>query len=149
MRFTTKTEYGLVCLIYMANHADFRPVTIKEMAQDERYSQAFTEKIMQKLRAAGVITAQHGNQGGYVLARPTSEITLKEIVEALEGHTFDVFCEPGIRKNIVCTHFPGCSVKPIWEKTKEVLDNLYGAVSLEMLAKNRLQSLYPVRLKTG
>ena len=136
MRFTTKTEYGLVCLIYMANHSELHPVTIKEIVQGERFSQTFTEKILQKLRTAKIVSAQHGNQGGYVLARPATEITLREIVEALEGHTFDVFCQPEVRKNIVCTHFPACNVRPIWEKTKELLDRFYGSVTLEMLTKN-------------
>ena len=145
MRFTTKTEYGLVCLIYMANHAEMHPISIKEIVLDERYSQAFTEKILQRLRAAKIVSAQHGNQGGYVLARPASQITLREIVEALEGHTFDIFCEPKIRKHIVCTHFPACNVMPIWQKTKELLDHYYGSINLEMLAKNRIQSSQPVR----
>lgn len=140
MRFTTKTEYGLVCLIYMANHTDRLPITIKEISQGERYSVPFTEKILQRLRMAKIVESQQGNQGGYALARASSQITLKEIVEALEGHTFDVFCEPKIRKVIVCTHFPACNVKPIWEKTKELLDHYYGSITLEMLAKNELKS---------
>lgn len=136
MRFTTKTEYGLFCLIYMANQKELHPITIKEIVQGEKYSLAFTEKILQRLRQAKVVDAQHGNQGGYVLARSASEITLKEIVEALEGYTFDVFCEPRIRKQIVCNHFPLCGVKPVWEKTKDLLDDYYGSITLEMLAKN-------------
>ncbi len=139
MRFTTKTEYGLICLIYMARRADLKldPVTIKEIAAAEKYSQAYTEKILQHLRASGIVTAQHGNQGGYALKRSPSEITFKEIVEALEGHTFDVFCEPETRKDITCTHFSLCGVKPIWHKTKEVLDQFYGSITLDMMVKNK------------
>ena len=140
MRFTTKTEYGLFCLIYIANHSNSdQPVTIKEIAKGERYSLAFTEKIMQRLRAANIVDAHHGIQGGYVLARSSAKINLREIVEALEGHTFDVFCEPRIRKVIVCNHFPICGVKPVWIKTKEMLDQFYGSVTLEMLIKNELK----------
>ena len=43
---------------------------------------------------------------------------------ALEGQTFDVYCEPRLREYIVCTHFSLCGVKPVWHKTKEVLDEL-------------------------
>ena len=140
MRFTTKTEYGLICLIYMANHAELHPITIKEIAKDERYSQAFTEKILQKLRFAKVLASHQGNQGGYILARPASQITLREIIEALEGRTFDVFCEPKVRKEIICTHYPSCGVMPIWEKTKALLDSFFASITLEMLAKNALES---------
>ena len=143
MKFTTKTEYGLFCLIYLANHSEANPVAIKEIVKGERYSLTFTEKILQKLRAAKIVTSHQGNQGGYVLRRPAAEITLKEIVEALEGSTFEVFCKPETRKDIICTHFPACGVRPVWEKTKDLLDQFYSSITLEMLAKNQLEFQAP------
>lgn len=140
MRFTTKTEYGLVCLIYMAKHSElkFDPITIRELVNAENFSQTYTEKIMQSLRTAGIVKAQHGNHGGYVLSREPEKVTLKEIVEALEGSTFDIFCKPEIREDIICTHFPLCGVKPVWEKTKSVLDELYESINLTMIANNQV-----------
>ena len=91
---------------------------------------------LQALRQANLVISQQGNQGGYALARKPSEINLKQIVEALEGSTFDIFCEPDIREEIVCTHFCLCGVKPIWRKTKNLLDKFYDGVTLEMLANN-------------
>jgi len=145
MKFTTKTEYGLICLIYMAKNSELKldPITIKELVQAEQFSQTYTEKIMQTLRNADIVRAQHGNQGGYTLAREPSRITLREIVVALEGSTFEVFCKPGVREEIICTHFPLCGVKPVWEKTKTMLDDLYQGISLEMIAKNQLQTASP------
>ena len=140
MRFTTKTEYGLFCLIYMAkNNADTIPITVKDIVKGERYSITYAEKILQTLRLANIVSSHQGNRGGYLLAREASEITLREIIEALEGNTFDVFCdEPRTRKEIVCNHFPLCHVKPVWERTKQILDHFYGSITLEMLAKNQL-----------
>lgn len=140
MRFNTRTEYGLICLIYMSQQKDRRPITPKEIAADEKFSLTFTEKILQKLRAAKIVEAHHGHLGGYVLARDPSQITLKEIVEAFEGHTFDVFCEPKVRKLIICNHFHLCGVKPIWHRTKELLDQYYGSVTLDKLASNEIES---------
>lgn len=137
MRFTTKTEYGLICLIYMAKKEGLHPVTVREIVKDEHYSITYLEKILQKLRAAKIVEAVHGNQGGYVLARHPSQIHLKGIVEALEGNTFEIFCcEPRLSKEIVCNHFSLCGVKPIWHKTKEILDNYYESVTLEMMSNN-------------
>lgn len=135
MRFTTKTEYGLVCLIYMARHMDRETITIKELAQQEKFSVPYLEKILQGLRSAGIVAAQHGKQGGYHLARRPSEITLKNIVEALEGETFEVYCEPDLRKEIVCTHFSLCGIRPLWAKIKVLLDDFFGTVTLETLSK--------------
>lgn len=142
MRFTAKTEYGLFCLIYMAEHrADVNPITVKDIVSgEEHYSHTYIEKILQTLRFADIVTSLQGNQGGYLLARHPSEITLREIVEALEEKTFDVFCEPDFRKEIVCNHFPACGVRPIWQKTKELLDHYYESITLEMIAKNDIKS---------
>lgn len=140
MRYTTKTEYGLVCLAHMARHASQGPVAIKEITEKEHFSPAYIEKIFQSLRSAHIVTSHPGKQGGFSLSRPPSQITLKEIIEALEGHTFDVFCEPDVREQIVCTHFCMCGVRPLWAKTKELLDNFYGSITLEMLAQEESEA---------
>ncbi|OGW86031.1 MAG: hypothetical protein A3C35_04030 [Omnitrophica bacterium RIFCSPHIGHO2_02_FULL_46_11] len=143
MRFTTKTEYGLVCLIYIARHQSADLVTIKEIVKKERFSATYIEKILQKLRAANIVVSHQGSAGGYALARDPSQITMKEIIEALEGQTFDIFCEPTNRKEIVCTHFSLCGLKPIWGRTKDLLDQFYDSVTLEMIAKqeNEVKSI--------
>ena len=135
MRYTTKTEYGLICMVHMAKHHDKEWISIKEIAKEENYSVAYIEKILQALRQANLVTSQLGNHGGYALARLPAEITLRHIIDALEGHTFDAFCEPQVREEIVCNHICMCGAKPIWRKTKEVLDRFYDSINLEMLAK--------------
>ena len=135
MRFTTKTEYGLVCLVYMARQPLDGVITVRDLVRSERFSVTFTEKILQKLRFAHIVVSHQGKQGGYSLARGLSEITLKDIIEALEGKTFEVFCDPKLRETIVCTHFNEmCGVSPVWNKTKEILDNYFKSVTLEMMA---------------
>ena len=145
MRYTAKTEYGVVCLVYIARHGTLHPVSIKEIVKDEKFSWPFTEKILQKLRAKNIVSSQQGSHGGYVLSRPASEITMKEVVEALEGVTFDVFCEPKVRKDIICTHFPSCEIMPLWKNTKQLLDAYYESITLEKLAKSEVKS--PAQIK--
>lgn len=139
MRFTTRTEYGVVSMIYMARHADRRSICIKEMAEQENYPVAYMEKILQSLKKAKLVTSSHGNRGGYALARTSDKITLKQIIEVLEGGTFDVFCKPEVRSDIVCTHFCLCGIKPVWRKTKQILDEFYDSITLEMLMKNEFE----------
>lgn len=136
MRFTSKTEYGVLCLAHMAKKAWPDSVTVKEIADDEGFSTTFTEKILQKLRQSGIVASQQGNRGGWMLTRPPSEINLKEIVEALEGSTFEVFCAPKRRKNIICRHFSLCKLKSIWYKTQKTLDELYQKITLETIAED-------------
>ena len=135
MKFTTKTEYGLNCLVYMARQGPGEVVTIKDIAERERFSTPYIEKILQRLRSAHIVVSHQGKKGGYALARSPSEITLKGIIEALEGGTFEVYCEPQIREHIVCTHLCMCGIMSVWAKTKDLLDGFYGSVTLEMIAK--------------
>ncbi len=135
MRYTTKTEYGLICMVYLAQHHGREWISIKEIAKEENYSVAYIEKILQALRQANLVTSQSGNHGGYALTRRPSEITLRQIIDALEGSTFDAFCEPQVREEIVCNHICLCGAKPIWKKTKEVLDHFFDSITLEMMAR--------------
>lgn len=136
MRYTTKTEYGVICLAHMAKKPWPGASTAKEIAEHEGFSVTFTEKILQGLRRAGIVTSQQGNKGGWTLTRPAAGISLKEIIEALEGSTFEAFCAPKRRKSIVCTHFSLCKLKPIWYKTQKTLDELYKTITLEAIAED-------------
>jgi Rrf2 family transcriptional regulator, iron-sulfur cluster assembly transcription factor len=138
MRYTTKTEYGIICLAHMAKKEWPGASTVKEIAEHEGFSSTFTEKILQGLRRAGIAASQQGNKGGWTLTRPASEITMKEIVEALEGSTFEAFCDPKRRESIVCTHFSICKLKPIWYQTKRTLDDLYGKITLRTIAEDMM-----------
>ncbi len=135
MKFTTKVEYGLVCLIFMARHGE-RRVSIHDMVEKEHFSQVYTQKILQRLRLANIVVAHHGKQGGYALAAHPSKITMKAIIEALDGRTFDIYCQPRIREQIVCTHFSMCGVRPVWAKTKQLLDDFFSSITLEMMARD-------------
>lgn len=140
MRFTTKTEYGLVCLVYMVRHGSLTPVTVKEIVRDEQYPSAYIEKILQSLRVAGIVDSKQGSQGGYVLSREPEQINLKEIISALEGGIFEVFCEPDMRKTITCTHHSLCGLKPVWNLTKNALTQIYEKVTLKMIVENQLEN---------
>ena len=139
MRFTTKTEYGIVSMVYLARHADRGFLNLKEVASHENYPLPYIEKILQALKRAKLVASQQGSHGGYKLAKKPSEITLKHVVDALEGSTFEIFCAPETRADIVCTHFCLCGIKPVWRKTKQILDKLYDSVTLEMMTKDEIE----------
>lgn len=126
-------------MVYMARHAEKGVVTIKEIAEGERYPAPYMEKILQALKRAKLVVSQQGNHGGYKLAKKPSEITVKEVIDALEGGTFELFCAPATRADIVCTHFCLCGIKPVWRRTKELLDKFYASITLEMMTKNELE----------
>lgn len=138
MRYTNKTEYGLLCLISMARCKKKR-VSITELAQKEGFPIAFLEKILQALRGAKLVRARQGQGGGYELAKDPSEITLREVIEAIEGTTFHAFCEPEVRDGVGCNRFGLCVLKPIWRQAKTVLDQYFESMTLEELALGKIK----------
>jgi len=139
MKFTTKTEYGVICLIFMARNKEREVMTVRDIVRDEKLSTTYLEKILQKLKQAGIVISHQGKQGGYSLARRPSEITFKQIVDAVEGSTFDVYCEPAIRDSITCNHFGMCGLRPIWEKSKKLLDGFYASLTLDMISRGEFE----------
>lgn len=122
-------------MICLAKSQEVSRLTIKEMARKEKYPIAYLEKIMRALKRSGLIISWSGKKGGYLLSRKPQEITLKQIIEAIEGDTFEIFCRPELRRGLVCNNICMCPTKPIWKKTKEILDEFYNSITLETLTK--------------
>jgi Rrf2 family protein len=86
MHLTRESEYACLGLGYLAEHAtELTPVSAAEAAVARDLPAHFLSKIFQKLARAGLLVGGRGRGHGYVLARPTTEISLREILEAVEG----------------------------------------------------------------
>ena len=81
---TSKSRYAVVALAELARSGD-RPVPIKELAERRGIPEQFLEQLFSTLRRAGLLTSQRGVKGGYRLARDAEEITVLEVVQALDG----------------------------------------------------------------
>ena len=136
MRLTTRSEYGLICLKYLCEHSNGHPVSVTEIAEKENLPKDYLEQILVTLRRSGIIRSHKGTHGGFTLSRPPSEISIKEIFESLEGDIFEVFCSPQVREKIVCGHFSRCSVRPVWLKLAELIDQFCASVTLAALMQD-------------
>lgn len=85
MKLSNKGRYGVRALFDIAFHNDGRPTQIREIAEREVIPARFLEQIFQDLRRAGLIGSKRGPRGGYHLARPASEISIGDVLRALEG----------------------------------------------------------------
>jgi DNA-binding IscR family transcriptional regulator len=82
---TTKSPYAVTALVELHRRGDAGPVPIAELARRGEIPVQFLEQLFATLRRAGVLRSQRGVKGGYTFARPSSEITVLEIVELLDG----------------------------------------------------------------
>lgn len=85
VKLSNKGRYGVRALFDIAFHNDGRPTQIREISERELIPARFLEQIFQDLKKAGLISSKRGPRGGYHLARPASEISLGDVVRALEG----------------------------------------------------------------
>ncbi len=81
---TSKSRYAVVAMAELARSGD-RPVPIKELAERRGIPDQFLEQLFSTLRRAGLLTSHRGSKGGYTLARPADNITVLEVVQALDG----------------------------------------------------------------
>ncbi len=85
MKLSSKGRYGVRALFDIAFHNDGRPTQIREIAERELIPMRFLEQIFQDLKKAGLIGSRRGPRGGYHLAKPAEEISLGDVIRALEG----------------------------------------------------------------
>ncbi|WP_048600425.1 cysteine metabolism transcriptional regulator CymR [Rubeoparvulum massiliense] len=85
MKITTRGRYGLTVMMELARHEENQPLPLKEIAQRNQLSEHYLEQLIPPLRHASLIKSVRGAYGGYRLSRSPQEITVGEILRALEG----------------------------------------------------------------
>lgn len=92
LQFSSKLDYGLFLMTELARHSDAEPLSLRQIAEKNLMSFFFLQKVALDLRRAGLIKSDRGKNGGYTLAKTAQEISMKDIIEALEGPLAIVHC---------------------------------------------------------
>jgi Rrf2 family protein len=117
MQLLASEEYGLRCLLRVANAEAQGPVSIPVVARAEGLSADYVAKLLRRLRLAGLVRSTRGADGGYRLARPAAEITLWCALEALGGEFFgDAFCACHAGQKRRCARSSDCALRPLWRE---------------------------------
>jgi Rrf2 family transcriptional regulator, iron-sulfur cluster assembly transcription factor len=93
VKLSNKGRYGVRAMYDIAFHNDGRPTQIREIAERELIPARFLEQIFQDLKKAGLIASKRGPRGGYHLARPAAEISVGDVLRALDGPTLVTLSE--------------------------------------------------------
>jgi FeS assembly SUF system regulator len=133
MRLTHLADYAVVLMTAAARREPCARLSATELSEETGVPLPTAQKLMQQLAAGGLLVGQRGAGGGYALARPVDEITLADIVEAVEGPITMTMCADGV--NHGCMLDAHCRVKPhmgiVGDRVRGALD----AVSLQELAR--------------
>lgn len=133
MKLSTKGRYGLRALIDLAVNCETESVSISSIAARQDISEAYLEQLMAKLKKAGLVVSARGAQGGYRLARPAGEISVGDVLRALEGNLDAVQC-PGLTEG-GCQGSELCVSKYVWKKINDSIARTVDEIKLDALVK--------------
>jgi len=132
MRLTHLADYAVVMMTAAARRGDAVRVSAAELAQDTGVPLPTAQKLMGQLAGAGLLNSVRGAGGGFMLARPVTDISLADIVEAVEGPIAMTMCS-GSDEPSECALDAHCRVKPHMGIVSNAVRGALGAVSLEQL----------------
>lgn len=128
MKVSTRSDYAARALLSLALHGSERPTSVKEIAERTTLPQPYLEQILLSVKGAGLVRSKRGVGGGYVLARPAEEITLADIVGAVEG--------PRLPVDENADHCEGhCVLQEVWTGVDAETLRLLGGVTLRDLVE--------------
>lgn len=131
MQMTRQIDYAIRCLLYLSQHPNEVKV-VDEIARAKSIPKVFLAKILQKLSRAGIVRSYRGVKGGYELTKKPRNISLLDVIKAIEGPVAMNIC--AIDKKL-CNLSNTCSVHPVWVKLREDTERKLRAYSFERLLK--------------
>jgi Rrf2 family iron-sulfur cluster assembly transcriptional regulator len=133
MKISAQEEYGLRCLVQLANLGKNESLTLPQIAELEGISVANAGKLMWLLNKAGFVQATRGTKGGYSLARPANEIRLNEVIKVLDADVLNKHCESYTGVLDTCVHKGDCGIRPVIVGLHEIVENALSQITLAQL----------------
>ncbi len=124
LRLSTRTRYALRTMIELARHEGKGMVALKAVAEAQELSPKYLEQLAIALRHAGLVLAERGAQGGYMLARPAAKISVLEVVQAVEGPVELVTC---VGQEPECERVGNCTAHGLWSRLNEAVRGCWRA----------------------
>ena len=141
MKISSQEEYGLRILLRIAACKDPDGMSIPQLSEAEGISPHYVAKLTRVLRIEGFINSTPGNKGGYVLARPATEIIINKVLKSLGGTLYNQqFCGDHTGMLKLCTNSIDCSSRSLWKMIQFTLDQLLDKVTLHDLVSTEKES---------
>lgn len=130
MKISTKGRYGLKVMIDLAIYSNGESITLKSIAERQGISETYLEQLVPHLKKAKLIKSVRGAQGGYLLGAELNNITVGQILRALEGSMAPVGC---LDNTILCDDKNLCISRIVWEKIQDSVNNTIDTLTLKDL----------------
>ena len=137
MKIASRVDYALSCLLRIADRRGKSPVTASEIAAKEKLKEDYVEQLLILLRRKGIIKSTRGPGGGYLLAKPPSRITMKDVIEAIEKDVLEIICFRKKGRRHKCAHMEDCRIRGLWLKVKKDIELVFDKFDLEKMLSRR------------
>ena len=134
MRISSRCEYGLRAMVYLAGQDTAKPIPLTEIVAEEGIPGPFLERIMARLRDSGLVKTARGAGGGYRLARGANTIAVGDVVVALDGPLTLVGCLPDESS---CERAPSCASRTAWRRLDAAVSTALNGITLQDLVGER------------
>ena len=138
MQITRAADYAVRVMVHLAAAPRGQKYPLNELAVATGVQRSFLSKILQRLVHQGMLLSQRGSGGGFVLNRAPDQITLLDVVEAIEGPTQLNHC---VGESGQCARKEWCGGHPAWERAQATLTQVLGGVSVAQLAEETARLL--------
>ncbi len=132
MKLTMRGDYGLRAMLDMAAYYGQGLVESADIASRQFIPEQYLDQILVALRKEGLIKSVRGPKGGHMLARPPAQITMAQVMNALEGYVPPMECLPNPD---FCKLSPGCALREVWQKLDVMTQQVLNTTTIEELAQ--------------
>jgi Rrf2 family protein len=134
MQITRQADYAIRAVRFLAGLEAGQRAATSKVAADQKIPPSFLAKIISQLSIAGLLTTSRGARGGVSLARQANEISLLEVVEAIDG---PIYLNECVADNSKCSFEDDCPLKPIWCEAQEELVNRLKASKFDQFSNGK------------
>ena len=133
MNISTRGRYGLRALLELSTLSREGPVNLRSLSKRQKMSIDYLEQIFNKLKKAGIVQSVRGAKGGYLLALDEDKITVRQIINALDGPFSISNCDrPDLREKS-CTGPATCISRILWKELEDKIDEILSSITLKDL----------------
>ena len=137
MQITRSGEYGLKGLLFLARQPSEKLVLVSEISKLQNIPETFLAKIFQRLSKAGVLRSFRGSKGGFSLGKPAASITMREVIEAIDGPIILNRC---LRREGECEEDEICPIYQVWSKAQQQLLEILDHTTMEDLVRQMVRN---------
>jgi Rrf2 family cysteine metabolism transcriptional repressor len=141
MQLSCRGRYAARAMFELALNYGQGPLPLSTIATNEGISKKYLNQLMGPLKLAGLVRVVRGKSGGFVLARPPSEIALAGILYAIEGDMSLIDC---VKEPSVCDRSGACSSRVIWSDLSHLINNYLQSTTLEDILKKEHPNMSPL-----